>query len=59
MEKTNDEQIMLPVSHATLVVNMINIISKRGGFLPDEFKSIGEVYEVLKNQLTPPKDSTS
>lgn len=37
--------------HAMLMFNIINILSKRGVFLPEEYKIVGELFEFLKNKL--------
>ena len=47
----NAEIVNVPKNYATLMVNIIGVCSKRGAFSPEEFKSIGELYEFLKKQL--------
>jgi hypothetical protein len=46
-----DKKIELDYNYAVLMANIISVISKRGGFMPDEFKSVGELFEVLKNEI--------
>lgn len=43
--------IEISQEYAMLMFNIINIISKRGGFLPDEYKIVGELFEFLKDKL--------
>ena len=42
---SSDKQYVLSESEMALVLNMIAVVSKRGGFLPNEFKLIGEFWE--------------
>ena len=42
---SSDKQYVLSESEMALVLNMIAVVSKRGGFLPTEFKLIGEFWE--------------
>ena len=44
-ESSSDKQYVLSESEMALVLNMIAVVSKRGGFLPTEFKLIGEFWE--------------
>lgn len=43
--------IEITEEYAMLMFNIINIISKRGGFLPEEYKIVGELFEFLKEKL--------
>ena len=47
----NAEIVNVPKNYATLMVSIIGVCSKRGAFSPEEFNSIGELYEFLKKQL--------
>ena len=47
----NAEIVNVSKNYAILMVNIIGVCSKRGAFLPEEFKSIGELYEFLKKEL--------
>lgn len=42
---SSDKQYVLSESDMALVLNMIAVVSKRGGFLPAEFKLVGEFWE--------------
>ena len=48
---TSQSSIQLPENYGMLVMNIINVVSRRGGITPDEFKVVGEVYEYLKKEL--------
>lgn len=49
--KPTVDSVDLPTNYALLLLNIINVSSKRGAFLPEEFKPIGELYEYIKNNL--------
>lgn len=48
MEK---QPITIPHEFGMLMLNIISVISRRGGFTPDEFKPVGELHELLKKEL--------
>lgn len=50
MDKTEDT-LSIPINHATLMYNIINVVSRRGAFAPEEFKPVGEIFEYLKKEL--------
>ena len=45
------ESINLPSNYALLVLNIVNVCSKRGAFIPEEFKALGELHEYIKTNL--------
>ena len=49
--KPSVDSITLPANLAVLLLNIVNITSRRGAFTPEEFKSVGEVYEFIKSNL--------
>ena len=52
ISETNEiENINLPKNYATLMLNIISVVSKRGAFSPEEFKPIGELFDFLKKEL--------
>lgn len=57
----SDKQYILTEPEMTLVLNMIAVISKRGGFMPNEFKIIGEFWEKFSptnEELAEPETKT-
>lgn len=54
MEVENNivQTITVPKQYITLMLNMINIMSKRGAFVPEDFSSIGELHDFLKKELS-------
>jgi len=48
-DPSSNKQYILSESEMALVLNMIAVVSKRGGFLPTEFKLIGEFWEKFNN----------
>tara|TARA_R110002072_G_scaffold283078_1_gene446348 strand:- start:174 stop:356 length:183 start_codon:yes stop_codon:yes gene_type:complete len=49
--KPTVESIELPANMGLLLLNILNVTSRRGAYIPEEFKSIGEVYEFIKTNL--------
>ena len=47
------EKQPITISHdfGMLMLNIISVISRRGGFIPEEFKAVGELNELLKKEL--------
>ena len=45
------ESITLPANLGVLLLNILNVTSRRGAFTPEEFKPVGEVYEFVKSNL--------
>ena len=41
------ETVTIPLSDIKLVLSMIDVVSKRGGFSPVDFKAVGELFEKL------------
>jgi len=52
---SSDKQYVLSESEMALVLNMIAVVSKRGGFLPTEFKLIGEFWEKFGGKKEEPE----
>ena len=50
------ESIILPKNYSVLVLNIISVVSKRGGFNPEEFKAVGELFEYVKKELNIPEN---
>lgn len=42
-----DETVTLPLNDVKLVLSVIDVVSKRGGFSPMDFKAVGELFEKL------------
>lgn len=58
---SSDKKYTLTESEMTLVLNMIAVISKRGGFMPNEFKLIGDFWEKFSptnEELVEPEKKT-
>ena len=49
--KPTVESINVPANIAVLMLNVINVTSRRGAFTPEEFKPVGELYEFIKSNL--------
>lgn len=47
----NNENVNIPKNYGLLMLNILTVCSKRGAFLPEEFKTIGELFELLKKEL--------
>ncbi len=47
--KENTEQVVINVSDIKHILNMIEVISRRGGFSPKEFVAVGNIYEKMCN----------
>ena len=45
------ESINVPANLAVLMLNVLNVTSRRGAFTPEEFKPVGELYEFIKSNL--------
>jgi hypothetical protein len=52
---SSDKQYVLSESEMALVLNMIAVVSKRGGFLPTEFKLVGEFWEKFSDKKEEPE----
>lgn len=49
--KPSVESITLPANMGLLLLNILNITSRRGAYIPEEFKSVGELYDFVKTNL--------
>tara|TARA_R110002072_G_scaffold76776_4_gene179808 strand:+ start:37 stop:252 length:216 start_codon:yes stop_codon:yes gene_type:complete len=49
--KPSVESINVPANLAVLMLNILNVTSRRGVFTPEEFKPVGELYEFVKSNL--------
>lgn len=39
--------VTLPLNDVKLVLSVIDVVAKRGGFSPMDFKAVGELFEKL------------
>ena len=46
-----EETLTIPANDVKLVISVIDVVAKRGGFLPMDFKAVGELYEKLSNHV--------
>lgn len=42
-----EETVPITINDVKLVLSVIDVVSKRGGFLPMDFKAVGELFEKL------------
>ncbi len=56
MTEAAPKEYTLSETEMSLVLNMIAVVSKRGGFLPTEFKLVGEFWEKFAPKDVPPPD---
>ena len=42
-----EETVIIPLNDVKLVLSVIDVVSKRGGFSPMDFKAVGELFEKL------------
>lgn len=42
-----EKTVKIPLNDVKLVLEIIDVVSKRGGFSPGDFKTVGELYEKL------------
>ena len=42
-----EETVTIPLNDVKLVLSVIEVVSKRGGFSPMDFKAVGELFEKL------------
>lgn len=42
-----EETVSIPLNDVKLVLSVIDVVSKRGGFSPMDFKAVGELFEKL------------
>lgn len=42
-----EDTVTIPLNDVKLVISVIDVVSKRGGFSPLDFKAVGELYEKL------------
>lgn len=48
---SNIESVTLPVVYAELMFNIIQVVSRRGAILPNEFRPVGELHDFLVKEL--------
>ena len=41
------DTVTIPLNDVKLILSVIEVVSKRGGFLPMDFKAVGELFEKL------------
>ena len=42
-----EETVTIPLNDVKLIISVIDVVSKRGGFSPMDFKVVGELFEKL------------
>ena len=42
-----EDTVIIPLNDVKLVLSVIDVVSKRGGFSPMDFKAVGELFEKL------------
>lgn len=47
VNQTEDENVTISLNDVKIILNVIDVISKRGGFSPMDFKAVGELFEKL------------
>ena len=43
--------VIVPLKYVMLMNKIIHVVSKRGGFIPDEYKAVGELFDYLNNEI--------
>jgi len=51
VSKADDKSYTLSSKDVQLMLSVVNVVSARGGFKPNEFKLVGELFEKL-SELT-------
>ena len=44
-----EDKVTISVEDAKLMLSVIDVITKRGGFMPREFTTIGKIYDKLNS----------
>ena len=47
----NVESVTVPLVYAELMFNIIQVVSRRGAILPNEFRPVGELHDFLVKEL--------
>lgn len=42
-----EKNVVVPIEDVKLILSVIDAIAKRGGFLPVDFKTVGDLFEKL------------
>jgi hypothetical protein len=42
-----EQTVTVPVNDVKLILSVIDVVAKRGGFSPMDFKAVGELFEKL------------
>jgi len=50
-EKSDNTGVEVSVQDVLLVLNIINTVSKRGAFQPEEFQIVGTLFEKLRSSV--------
>ena len=50
-----NKKITLDENDVKVVLSIINVISRRGGFLPSEFSIVGDLFEKFTKLTEPPE----
>ena len=46
-----EEIVTIPLNDVKLVLSVIEVVAKRGGFSPMDFKAVGELFEKLSKHV--------
>lgn len=46
-----DNKVTITLDEARLMVNVIEVVTKRGGFTPRDFTAVGKLYETMAKHL--------
>lgn len=48
----------MEVNHLAAMLNLINVVSQRGAFRGEELTNVGELYNIINEELTKQKEQT-
>lgn len=43
----DEETVTIPLNYVKIVLSVIDVVAKRGGFSPMDFKAVGDLFEKL------------
>ena len=43
----DDDSVKVKISDIKIILSMIDVVQKRGGFTPRDFSSVGSIYDTL------------
>ena len=44
---SSDERVTISIDEIKLMISVIDVVSKRGGFSPRDFSAVGKLYETM------------